>query len=314
MVAKPFNKRPSLPQVSDMTDSKDEILKASKKPSGNSKPKVDPATKPRQFYFGQDPGVSESNHYNSSSSQTTAIEKVRNNEAVSHPKNILVNPGYMIKNYVDQTGKSGKPSFKFGDTPPTKHRSRHDNEVPPERPPLPAKPDLVPEPPVRPFINYAKPKSQQSDLKKNKIPEKERTQDEVNREFEKQLLSGKNRLKSYESQSNGYSRDETDSGISIVHSPSPPLPPPPPPPEFSNETNEVVSYLTMVNKKNKSSIPEAPKLRDGNKSAAGKRIIPPKSSPNSMNGDTGKGKEDFLKEIRNFGGVGALRKACCNTF
>ncbi len=43
------------------------------------------------------------------------------NEAVTHPKNILVNPGYKIKDYVDPIAeKSGKPSFNFGDTPPAK--------------------------------------------------------------------------------------------------------------------------------------------------------------------------------------------------
>ena len=52
----------------------------------------------------------------------TAIEKVKRNEAVSHPKNILVNPGYRIKDYVDPTAKSGVPSFNFGDTPPAKPR------------------------------------------------------------------------------------------------------------------------------------------------------------------------------------------------
>ena len=41
-------------------------------------------------------------------------------QAVSHPKNILINPGYRIKDYVDPSEKSGKPVFAFGEEPPAK--------------------------------------------------------------------------------------------------------------------------------------------------------------------------------------------------
>ncbi len=74
-------------------------------------------------------------------------------------------------------------------------------------------------------------------------PPPERKQDEVRKDFERQLLQGKAMLKSYHN-GNGASRngnDDADSGISLIngaspphnHSPPPP-PPPPPPPQFDD--------------------------------------------------------------------------------
>ena len=76
-------------------------------------------------------------------------------------------------------------------------------------------------------------------------PPPERKQDEVRKDFERQLLQGKAMLKSYHNgNGNGASRngnDDADSGISLIngaspphnHSPPPP-PPPPPPPQFDD--------------------------------------------------------------------------------
>ena len=86
-------------------------------------------TKP-QFYFGQNGHDDAQNDgYLKPSSRQTAIDKVKTNEAVSHPKNILVNPGYRIKDYVDPTEKSGKPSYAFGETPVVRKSSSAANRI-----------------------------------------------------------------------------------------------------------------------------------------------------------------------------------------
>ena len=101
-----------------------------------SRPKPIPAEKP-QFYFGQNPSsgsgalpISPNNNNNSPTAQKqTAIDKVKNNEAVSHPKNIIINPGYKLKEYVNPMEKSGKPNFAFGDTPPSATATKPVNGV-----------------------------------------------------------------------------------------------------------------------------------------------------------------------------------------
>ena len=87
-----------------------------------------------QFYFGEDVlNGHESNGGGGDSSivsrKQSAIDKVKTNEAVSHPKNIVINPGYKIKDYVDPTEKSGKPSFAFGEVPVTRKTSAASNAV-----------------------------------------------------------------------------------------------------------------------------------------------------------------------------------------
>ncbi len=82
---------------------------------------------------------------------------------------------------------------------------------------------------------------------KSVLPAREKSQDDVNREFEKQLLAGKAQLKSYSGGGGGSrlnNNDDADSGISINVNgnssptrglPSPPPPPPPPPPQFDDD-------------------------------------------------------------------------------
>ena len=88
------------------------------------------APKP-QFYFGEDVlnGHESNGDLSLVSRKQSAIDKVKTNEAVSHPKNIVINPGYKIKDYVDPTEKSGKPSFAFGEVPVTRKTSAASNAV-----------------------------------------------------------------------------------------------------------------------------------------------------------------------------------------
>ena len=126
IAAKPW-KRPSISQMANTGNAAD-VLAASKKPSatldksnGNGG-----SEKPPQFYFGQPlrPTVTNGHHANQTAAETkqtqTAIDKVKNNEAVSHPKNIVINPGYRLKDYVEPSQRGGKPVFAFGDKPPPK--------------------------------------------------------------------------------------------------------------------------------------------------------------------------------------------------
>ena len=166
--AKPF-KRPSLSQMTSAGStgstassddlSKSDIVTATKKSSSTKRPTAasifagrgaadspdgDSAAHPPpplppsngapkpQFYFGEDVlNGHESNGGDLSlvSRKQSAIDKVKTNEAVSHPKNIVINPGYKIKDYVDPTEKSGKPSFAFGEVPVTRKTSAASNTV-----------------------------------------------------------------------------------------------------------------------------------------------------------------------------------------
>ena len=166
--AKPF-KRPSLSQMTSAGStgstassddlSKSDIVTATKKSSSTKRPTAasifagrgaadspdgDSAAHPPpplppsngapkpQFYFGEDVlNGHESNGADLSlvSRKQSAIDKVKTNEAVSHPKNIVINPGYKIKDYVDPTEKSGKPSFAFGEVPVTRKTSAASNTV-----------------------------------------------------------------------------------------------------------------------------------------------------------------------------------------
>ncbi len=101
-------------------------------------------------------------------------------------------------------------------------------------------------------------------LVRRDLPPRERSQNDVNREFEQQLMAGKSQLKSYGGGSSGAlvpnghggrTNDDADSGISMVNgngaSPTngvapmaavaavlpspPPPPPPPPPPQFEDD-------------------------------------------------------------------------------
>ena len=162
--AKPF-KRPSLSQMTSAGStgstassddlSKSEIVTATKKSSsskrptaasifarGASEPDGDSSHHPPpsngvpkpQFYFGEDVLNGHESYGNGAdlslvSRKQSAIDKVKTNEAVSHPKNIVINPGYKIKDYVDPTEKSGKPSFAFGEVPVTRKTSAASSAV-----------------------------------------------------------------------------------------------------------------------------------------------------------------------------------------
>lgn len=324
-VAKPW-KRASLSQMSmDLSEPKNEALVSARKPSAMLSPVGSPTEskkvsdkespkesaakeeKPRHFYFGQEPSATDNSL---SKSKPTAIEKVKNNEALSHPQNIVVNPGYQLKEYVNPMEKSGKPNFAFGDTPPSKpakssHNSQISNGIPkPVLPPKtkdvkenePPKEEAI-EPKIKPaVVNYSKfadfrvPRPQ-LEPKPKRPSQPEKTQDEVRKAFEAELSAGKKKLKSYETNS--------DSGSnSVSPGPNVSIIPPPPPPQFSNG-----HHIPPAPKMNGSIVPQAPKLTNfpSNVTANGKRIVPAPSKQESSHAD-------LLVAIRNKGGVKGLRK------
>ena len=269
LVAKPWKRQP-LPQV--QVDKKTTVTSTDINPHAkklaDARAALNPTPKPKQFFFGQE---EEDRHKDNKQHKQTAIDKVKNNEAVTHPKNILINPGYKIKDYVDPTVKAGVPSFAFGETPPPKPKSASNNN---KKPDLPAKPQVEktvkknktylvssesPEPEIKPVVkysNYIQPMEQEFKVPRPNLvngvknsggkhhkhhhhqrhPQPERSQDEVNREFEVALLQEKSRLRATGSYTEpprpplpasvGKRDVDADSGISMV--PSPPPPPPPP--------------------------------------------------------------------------------------
>ncbi|TRY79611.1 hypothetical protein TCAL_12621, partial [Tigriopus californicus] len=317
-VAKPW-KRASLSQMTiDPSEPKNEVLASARKPSGILLPVVSPVEspnestineeKPRHFYFGQEPSATDNRL---SQSKPTAIEKVKNNEALSHPQNIVVNPGYQLKEYVNPMEKSGKPNFAFGDTPPSKPSKNSQNlqlsnGIP--KPVLPPKTkdatdinepskEVVIEPKIKPaVVNYSKfadfrvPRPQ-LEPKPKRPSQPEKTQDEVRKAFESELKAGKKSLKSYE--------NDSDSGSnSVSPGPNVSIIPPPPPPQFSNG-----HHIPPAPKMNGPIVPPAPKLTNfpSNVTANGKRIVPAPSKQQSSHAD-------LLVAIRNKGGLKGLRK------
>jgi len=106
-----------------------------------------------------------------------------------------------------------------------------------------------------------------------KIPMKEKNQDEVNKEFQKELLSAKSKLKSTYL---GDSVDRDQGGISEDR------PPPPPPP--------VLPGASLV----KTVRPPPPPVRA--------------QQPNTRTNNTMNSREELMLAIRNKGGQGGLRK------
>ncbi len=359
--AKPF-KRPSLSQMpavaaapapsstgstasSEDLSSTADILAASRRPSANARSNgnlheannnsLSPTSSKPQFYFGQnghDNDVVGSSSAASRSKQT-AIDKVKKNEAVSHPKNILINPGYRIKDYVDPTEKSGKPSYAFGETPVVRKASaassavelaaKHSNAGKPAVPSKPAalrnqSPEPMIEPVVRNYSKFAPPTSTEtagefkvprpnlkptSSSSSSAASQKKRSGVEdglsaaQRAAFEAELANGRARLKKV---SNGQ-YDSVDGGnVSSA------APPPPPPMPFN--TSSVTTPSGNV-------IPPAPRLPlppvpPPAPTSGGAANLPTtvKKVVNASRIMTPNPRDELMSAIRGAGGVNGLRK------
>lgn len=359
--AKPF-KRPSLSQMTLNNNNNShnsslhsgsnpsvDVVAASKNPSATSNGLSSEKQEQKpQFYFGQPlrPTVTNSHHTNHGEQQQqpqSAIDKVKNNEAVSHPKNIVINPGYRLKDYIEPSQKSGgKPVFAFGDRPPPKPAvpmksaavtaalSVQRSKSPASTSTKQKQEELEPEPMIKPVVmNYSKfsipapagdadfrvprPKNNyEITHKRSSLPVKEQTTAEVNRAFEAELLAGKSKLKGYSSSSgtgnnNHYSAEDNDSGSS-GSGPSMILPPPPPPPQFGNVINVSSAPLPPPPPPVISApIPAAPKLPSSSSSTASMTASGKRIMP-AKKGPTVNPRDELMAAIRDSAGGARLRK------
>ena len=223
---------------------------------------------PPLFYFGQcPPSLSQESSPTIPASSTTAVGKVRNNETLSQP--FRQHPRHQPRksssgtssksNSVPNPGVSNSDKIVIVQTSSNNNNNNNNNNN----------------------------KAFNQNKSQAKIPMKEKNQDEVNREFQRELLSAKSRLKStylgdsQESQESQEKEQEEPVQASVEGRPPPPPPPvlpgpglvrtarPPPPPVRAMQSN---------NKKNV-------------------------NINNNVNP-----REELMLAIRNKGGLGGLRK------
>jgi hypothetical protein len=367
--AKPF-KRPSLSQMTTTATvtaptslpataslAKADILAASRRPSavtnGTTEPPAAAAAvitpseangdvaKP-QFYFGQEltNGHGENSLQTASktasknslqtASKQSAIDKVKMNEAVSHPKNILINPGYKIKDYVDPAEKSGKPSFAFGEPPIVRKTSAASNTVemakssnrPASVSPAKQQQSRSPEPMIEPLVrNYSKfateassgsaaaPSSTVSEFRvprpnlKPTLTKKKAIQIVAERAaFEAEVATGRSRLKKV---NGSVGLDDADSASPSLQS----MPPPPPPLMHFNTSSVTTPSGSVISPAPRLPLPPIPsssssrsgmaKPASGFQTAARKAMF---SNP----------RDELMSAIRGRAGGNGLRKVLCD--
>lgn len=219
-----------------------------------------PTESSQTFYFGQTPPKYKSE--GDTPSLTTAVGKVRNNEALSQP--FRQHPRHEPRKSSSGTlTKSNNPP-KLNDKEPRivilKNRNNDGKDN------------------VAGMNNNV---ASVKNLNGAKLPPKEREQEEINREFQNELLKAKSKLMKVQK--------STYLGDSVDNPPPPPAPvmpspgAPPPPPAMSLVKNSV-----KVNPRPVSSKP------------------PPSSNLNT--------REELMMAIRNKGGIGGLRKTGISNF
>ena len=223
--------------------------------SGGTNQSKDTNVMPPLFYFGQSPPSLRQGA--SPASSTTAVGKVRNNETLSQPfrqqprhQPRKSGSGSSKSNSVPKPGVSNSDKIVIVETISSNNNKNNNNNNNND-------------------INKAFNQNQSQ----AKIPMKEKNQDEVNREFQRELLSAKSKLKSTYL---GDSVDQDQAGIVEGR------PPPPPPP--------VLPGPGLV----KTVRPPPPPARA--------QLANTRSNSNLDS------REELMQAIRNKGGVGGLRK------
>jgi len=216
--------------------------------SGGTDQSRDTNGMPPLFYFGQSPPSLRQEI----SAATTAVGKVRNNEALSQP--FRHHPRHQPrKSSSSKSNSVPKPDVSHSDKIVIVEASSSNNN--------------------NNNNNNNNSKAFNQNKSQAKIPMKEKNQDEVNREFQRELLSAKSKLKSTYL---GDSVDRDHGGIVEGR------PPPPPPPVLPG-----VSLVKTVR-------PPPPPVRAG--------------QPNTRINNSMNPREELMMAIRNKGGLGGLRK------
>lgn len=314
-------------------------IRAGARKSTSKSPEISTSDKPKaQFYYGEEP--KDTGDFSSNVSYNGAIDKVKTNVAISHPQNIVVKPGYKMKEYVNPMEKQGKPVFAFGDTPPLKPKQTEEPII--EREERRKSREKSTEPKIekdekRRSRRKSEEKKERKSSKKldktrnntaniedfvSKDVEKEsepvtpiivdykrKPKVEINKSlsdlsakqaFEAELMAGKMKLK--KASTNESTLNSTGSSLDRGTTPesSEGATPSPPPPPPPIGFGNTEKSKPIIGKSN--SIIEPPKMP---------AVVLRKTEVNKkkhVSSGSGDGRGDLLAAIRNAGGIGALRK------
>ncbi len=287
----------------ESTSAKNMIVAAAKNPKGGSPPSHESSPKDSpveagqekkpQFYFGQTMAdlVRQSSLQNGNQ---TAIDKVKQNEALTHPKRAEVNVSAELSKkstrhtsiitvsnpkLAENSGKKAS-SLSSGVSSLSSSSSASSSRSSPAK-------ENTPSPPPPPAM------SSMSSLAKAPMRPAEPTQDSIRKAFEAQLLAGKSRLKKVE--------DEVGVMAKLPPAPVPPPPTPPAPPSMEALKNGINNSRSSALLRSYE-IPQAPKLNP--------KLKPKEISKKGLVAPNGvSAREELMMAIRGTGGFQGLRKA-----
>lgn len=253
-----------------------------------------PVVKP-QFYFGQTMtdlvrGGGESSTKNGI--YKTAIDKVKQNEALTHPKR-----AEELQSKVTELNDKGRHmSIITTSVPPASSSSSQNGEKSNSKfsPKAASLSSGVSSLSSSSSSNSSTRSSPAKDVSNSspKAPLRpiEPSQDTVRKAFEAQLIAGKNRLKKVE--------DEVGQMARLPPAPVPPPAPPPPPTE--EKLHKITNGSSTKNHLRSYEIPQAPKLKKTPPNLASKKGL---VAPNGLSA-----REELMMAIRGTGGFQGLRK------
>lgn len=269
-----------------------EIKNSSKIPNGNNNPVLPDEPSRPQFYFGQ--SMSEVVKKSSiSNGHQTAIDKVKKNEALTHPKRAEMEQSLKIT----ELSKKGRHTSII-----TVSDDQEQNN--PISPPqngqiLLKKANSQKASSMSSGVSSLSSSSSNSSTRSSpaketsqivpKKPVQEPTQDSIRKAFEAQLIAGKSRLKKTPTGAPP-TAPEMEVGHVAKLPPAPIPPPPPPPSEEALKSGALRSY----------EIPQAPKLKKTAPAIASKKGL---VAPNGLSA-----RDELMNAIRGTGGFQGLRK------
>ena len=244
-----------------------------------------------QFYFGQSMSDVVKKSSITNGNHQTAIDKVKKNEALTHPKRAEMEQNFAITE-LQKKGRHTSIITVSDDNsenlekPPKKVNSQKASSMSSGVSSLSSSSSGS-------SSARSSPAKETSQVITKKLVERvEPTQDSIRKAFEAQLIAGKSRLKKTPAPPVG----ENEVG-QVVKPPPAPIPPPPPPPsEEALRNGSLRSY----------EIPQAPKLKKTTPTLATKKGL---VAPNGLSA-----REELMMAIRGTGGFQGLRKVSTISF
>ena len=245
-----------------------------------------------QFYFGQSMSDVVKKSSITNGSHQTAIDKVKKNEALTHPKRAEMEQNFAITE-LQKKGRHTSIITVSDDNsenlekPPKKVNSQKASSMSSGVSSLSSSSSGS-------SSARSSPAKETSQVITKKLVERvEPTQDSIRKAFEAQLIAGKSRLKKTPAPP---ASGENEVG-QVVKPPPAPIPPPPPPPsEEALRNGSLRSY----------EIPQAPKLKKTTPTLATKKGL---VAPNGLSA-----REELMMAIRGTGGFQGLRKVSTISF